>query len=286
MAVVSGDAIGPPGTASAILLDFIEDSARRGWDVVVTAAAETHLAAYRGAGLRTMQIGLEGVARPGTLSLAGSRHKSLRKAVNRVERCGYRAELVETGTLDAQTLAALDAISRRWRNGCAERGFSMSHDALVDDLLPDALVVLARDPDGVPRGFLHFVPVFGRPAVSLAFMRRDPDTPNGLTEFLVVRAARLLGERGIDEFSLNFAAFGRWLRAPRNPLERLARRVLRVGDRMFQIERLHRFNAKFDPQWQPRHLLYERPAALPRVALAAMWAEGQLPKPRLARSPR
>ncbi|MGZ6644113.1 MAG: phosphatidylglycerol lysyltransferase domain-containing protein, partial [Solirubrobacteraceae bacterium] len=114
----------------------------------------------------------------------------------------------------------------------------------------------------------------------LGFMRRDRDTPNGLTDFLVVHAARLLAERGITEFSLNFAAFGRWLRAPSNVLERGLGRLLRVGDRWFQIERLYRFNAKFGPRWQPRYLLFDRPLALPRVALAAMWAEGQLPKPR------
>jgi len=38
-------------------------------------------------------------------------------------------------------------------------------------------------------------------------MRRDPGTPNGLTEFLVVKAIELLRERGLEEMSLNFAAF-------------------------------------------------------------------------------
>ena len=83
----------------------------------------------------------------------------------------------------------------------------------------------------------------------------------------------------MEEFSLNFAAFGRWLREPSNPIERALGRLLRVGDRWFQIERLHSFNAKFGPRWQPRYLLFEHPAQLPKVALAAMFAEGQLPRP-------
>jgi lysyl-tRNA synthetase class 2 len=135
------------------------------------------------------------------------------------------------------------------------------------------------------RAFLHFVPVYGRSAVSLAFMRRDRDTPNGVSDFLVVEAARLLGEHGIEELSLNFSAFGRCLREPANPLERAAARVLRVADRWFQLERLMRFNAKFQPRWQPRYLLFAGVTQLPRVTLGALWAEGQLPRRVRSRLP-
>ena len=53
------------------------------------------------------------------------------------------------------------------------------------------------------------------------------------------------------------------------------------ADRWFQIERLSRFNAKFSPEWRPRYLIYQQHLALPRCALAVLWAEGQLPKPTL-----
>ena len=112
-------------------------------------------------------------------------------------------------------------------------------------------------------------------------MRRDKDTPNGLTEFLVARGLELLRDRGVEEASLNFAAFARFIHAPCGVLERLLGRVLLLADSVFQIERLYRFNAKFFPRWEPRYLLYEQVLGLGRVGLAAMWAEGQLPKPKL-----
>ena len=121
---------------------------------------------------------------------------------------------------------------------------------------------------------------YGRPAMSLSLMRRDRSTPNGLTEYLVVHAIALLKERGVEEISLNFAAFARWLHSPRGPVERVLGRLLSVGDRFFQIESLYRFNAKFFPRWEPRYFLYEGALGLPRAGLAALWVEGQLPKPR------
>jgi lysyl-tRNA synthetase class 2 len=219
------------------------------------------------------------MVRTGEMDLSGGSRKTLRKAVNRVARNGYEAELVTVADLPPATLAELEDVSACWRDGAPERGFSMAHDTLVDELLPDALVLVTRDEDGRVRGFLHFVPVCGARVVSLGFMRRERDTPNGLTEFMVVAAARELAARGIEEFSLNFIAGGRWLREPANVVERAVAGFLRIADRWLQIERLLRFNQKFEPRWQPRHLLFERATDLPRVALGAMVAEGQVPTP-------
>jgi lysyl-tRNA synthetase class 2 len=138
------------------------------------------------------------------------------------------------------------------------------------------VVVTARGEDGRVGGFLHFVPAQGGATMSLGAMRRRPDTPNGLTEFLVVRAVELLRERGVEELSLNFCAFGRWLRAPANRGERLAGRILRPLDRVFQIESLLAFNAKFATRWAPRHVAFAGWAGLPRVAVAALEAKPAL----------
>ncbi len=147
---------------------------------------------------------------------------------------------------------------------------------------PDTLVVLAHDADGRLRGLLHLVPTTGHlHGLSLSMMRRDPEAPNGLTEFMIVRAIESFREQGIEEISLNFAAFARLLHSPQGVAERFLRRLLQLADSFFQIERLYRFNDKFNPRWEARYLMYEGTLNLPRAALATLWVEGQLPRPRL-----
>ena len=274
--LVSGDPVGPADALPALVRELCAFAAARGLRVGVVGASESFSALARTAGLRPLYLGDEAIVATAGFSLEGKRIKKIRQAVNRLVREGYRAEAHLLGDLDPDALAELEGVSERWRAGAPERGFSMAMDGLQ---LADSVVVVARDGCGTVRGFLHFVPAYGRPALSLSAMRRDRDTPNGLSQFLVVRAIELLGARGTEELSLNFAAFARWLHSPRGRGERLLARIVRLGNRYFQIESLYTFNAKFAPRWQPRYLLHEGLAALPRTALAAMWAEGQLPRP-------
>jgi lysyl-tRNA synthetase, class II len=105
-------------------------------------------------------------------------------------------------------------------------------------------------------------------------------------EFLVARTIEALRARHIDEVSLNFAAFARIVGTPQRGAMSVAARLLSTGDRFFQIESLYRFNTKFFPHWEPRYFLFDGFANLPRAALAALRAEGQLPKVSLGRRPR
>ena len=211
-------------------------------------------------------------------TLTGRPIRKVRQSVTRLVREGYSVELRPLGELGDAEIAELDGISERWRGRAPERGFSMATDLLGGAHQADSLVLTARDAAGRARGFLHLAPCFGRPAVSLGMMRRDPDTPNGLMEYLIATGIGMLAERGVEELSLNFATCGRWLRSPGSRVEAVLGRLVGHLDRWFQVERLLAFNSKFSPRWEPRYLCYEGPFGLPRAGVAALIAEGLMPR--------
>jgi lysyl-tRNA synthetase, class II len=126
-------------------------------------------------------------------------------------------------------------------------------------------------------GFIHLVP--GGRGYSLGAMRRDPATPNGLMEYLVVRVLDWARGKGADELSLNFCVFADLLAEPRGPLQAAARTAVRAGDRFFQLERLVVFSRKFAPDWRPRYLCVERLADVPLVAFSYLRVESLLTPP-------
>jgi lysyl-tRNA synthetase, class II len=276
----SGDPIGPAEALPGLVAEAAAYAERRGLRLAACGVSEQLIPLWRQAGMRALYIGDEAVVETKNFSLEGRAIRKVRQSVARLQKCGYSSGLAELSELDERTLCELEAVAERWRAGAAERGFSMAMDSLRTERDAGGVVLWARDPGGSIRGFIHLVPSYGRPAMSLSSMRRDRETPNGLMEFLVVRAIEALRERRVEEVSLNFAAFARVMHGPSGAFERLAGRLVALGNPFFQIESLYRFNAKFFPRWEPRYLLYEGALGLPRAALAVMRAEGQLPKPR------
>ena len=281
--VVAGDPVGPPTALPGLLRELLDFASARDLRVSVVGASERFAQTAQAAGLRSWYLGDEAILDTAAFSLEGRRIRKVRQAVARAERAGYEAVATPLGALTDEQLAELEALAERARCGEPERGFSMALDGLRGEHVADSLVVVARGADGRAGGFLHFVPCFGRDAMSLGFMRRDPDTPNGLMEFLVVRSIEAVAVRGVAELSLNFALFARLMHSPETRFERLLGRIARIADRAFGIESLYRFNAKFFPAWQPRYLLYQGALGLPRAGLATMWAERQLPALRFPR---
>jgi lysyl-tRNA synthetase class 2 len=281
--LLSGDPVGAPDAFEGLLSQLRAFADARGLKLGAVGASEALCPLYERLGLRAIYLGDEAMIELDSFSLEGRAIRKVRQSVTRLTKAGYTAELLDFTTLNADTLAEVERVVELGREGAPERGFSMAMDSLCGEHADETLVVLARDDAGRIRGVLHFVPCYGRATVSLSFMRRDPDTPNGLTEFLVCSAVELLRERELTEMSLNFATFARYMHSPETLLERLLGWVATRFNPYFQIESLYRFNAKFFPRWEPRYLVYEGVLGLPRASIAAMWAEGQVWKPALPR---
>jgi len=171
------------------------------------------------------------------------------------------------------------------RRGEIERGFSMTLGRVfeADDVGLLLAVVHAPAAEGAPDGafgppvaFCQYVPAPGIGGYSLDLMRRDAgEHPNGLIDFAVVETIREIKARGQKGLGLNFATMRAVLagEAGEGVTQRIQAWLLRrMGDSM-QIESLWKFNAKFDPDWQPRYAIYDAPENTLAVAIAVARAE-------------
>ena len=273
--LVSSDPVGDPVAFDDLLEQFAALCRTKAWRIAVVGVAADMRAAWARIGLRSIYVGDEAVVIPALFSLEGRPIRKVRQSVHRVQRAGYRVRVMRAGDLSEEEWQAVHQVSAAYRPYMPVQGFSMAADDLRAHEFADALFVLGEDPQGALAGFVHFVPVPGSTALSLSAVKRLPQTPNGFTEFLLCEAFAWGRSHDVASVSLTFNAFGRLLRGEYEPRRRhqIARWTIHQLERVVQVERLHEFNRKFLPDWQPRYVACESLADLPAAILLIMSLE-------------
>ncbi|MDF3297183.1 phosphatidylglycerol lysyltransferase domain-containing protein [Streptomyces tropicalis] len=284
VSLASGDPIGDPEAWPGAIEPWLAQARAHGWIPAVMGASEEAGTVYARHGLDALELGDEAVVEVADFTLEGRAMRTVRQAWNRVARAGYTVRIRRHADIPAAETARLVQRADDWRDGATERGFSMALGRLGDPADGQCVMLECHDAAGELRALLSFVP-WGPAGLSLDLMRRDRDCENGLMEFMVIELLRRAGEIGITQVSLNFAmfrsVFERGGRLGAGPVLRLWRSLLSFFSRWWQIESLYRANAKYRPIWEPRFLLFEKSADLPRIGLASARAEGFLEAPGL-----
>ena len=296
--LVSPDPIGPVAERAEAWRAFRRYVDEHGWALGGLGAGEDWLPIYRSTGMHDLYVGDEAIVRVDRFTLDGGRFKGLRQAVNRIAKYGYTITFHDPSQIDQPLRDALEEVMTKSRRGDVERGFSMTLGRVFDREDRGLLLAVVHGPasgshgDGVdvatngssgghgavgpPVAFCQYVPAPGIVGYSLDLMRRDSgEHPNGLIDFAVVETIRELRARGCEGLGLNFATMRAVLAGESG--EGISQRVQawvlrRMGDSM-QIESLWKFNAKFDPEWQPRYAIYDAPENMIAVAIAVARAE-------------
>jgi len=284
--LVSPDPIGPFSERAHVWDSFRRFVDRNGWGLGVMGAGEEWLPTYQASGMRFLYIGDEAVVDPREFSLQGGKMKGLRQAVNRVARYGYTVRFLDPARLDPADAARMAELMAKSRRGEQERGFSMMLGRLFDRRDTGLLLTLVEGPDGAPVAMCQFVPSPAIGGYSLDLMRRDPgDHPNGLLDFALCSTIERLNEMGMKGLSLNFAALRSVFEGDSGDgvTQRVERWALRRLSGVLQIETLWRFNAKYEPRWLPRYIVFDSAEQFVPVVVQIMRAESLTEVPVIGR---
>jgi lysylphosphatidylglycerol synthetase-like protein (DUF2156 family) len=284
--LVSPDAIGPYAEREQVWGAFRRFADNRGWVVAVMGGGENWLPVYRATGMHEIYIGDEAVVDVQRFSLSGGHMKGLRQAHNRIAKYGYTATFHDPARLDRVTAERLTGLMSQSRRGEFERGFSMVLGRIFDPRDEGLILCVVTGPEGEPAALCQFVPARGIGGFSLDLMRRDRgEHPNGLIDFALVSTIEHLRAQGHRGLSLNFAALRSILDGERGDgvTQRVERWALKKMSSFLQIETLWRFNAKYEPEWLPRYVVYDTAEHLVPVVLAILRAESLTEVPVIGR---
>lgn len=274
--LASGDPFGEYSLWPEAIAEFLKVAEEHAWTPAVMGCSDRGGEVWvEQAGMIAIDIGDEAIIEVKDFTLEGRPMANVRQMVNRIKRKGYSCTTHKWSELEEARRIELRKLGHEWRYGVGERGFSMSMDRFGDDDDPDTYITIAWL-GGEIKGLLYYVP-WTTNALSLDRMQRERGTDAGVNELMIVETVEYARASNMVYVSLNFAAFrSLFERADKisaGPITRGMRNLIRFSSNFFQVESLYRFNAKFQPGWETRYVLYPRASDLPKVGWAALRAE-------------
>ncbi len=267
-AVALGDPSGPPEEVEEITRDFMNFCSRNDWGFAFHQAMPDFLPVYESLGLRKLKVGDDAIVDLVGFTLEGKTRKSLRQAVNRIEESGVRFEFHDPPISD-EIISQVEEISNKWLDipGHRERQFTLG--SFDREYLRSTALVIARGSDGKAQAFINLIPSYYPSESTIDLMRRLPESPNGIMDFLFIKLFLRMQQQGFKRFNMGMAPMSGFQEGENATVEEKAiHYFFQHLNFLFRFRGLRSFKAKYASFWEPRYAVYKSPLDLPRMALA------------------
>jgi phosphatidylglycerol lysyltransferase len=267
-AIALADPVGPSDDVAQTIHEFVSYCRDNDWRVAFHQVTPEMLPSYLHAGLKEIKIGDEAIVDLCNFRLEAPGLKTLRNRVRQMERTGIRAERFEPPVPDS-VLREAQHVSDQWLqiDGRRERAFTLGYFDV--NYLRSTPMIAAYDGNGVMQAFVNVPPSFRPGEAAVDLMRRGPDAPNGIMDFLFLKSFIDLKERGFTRFNLGLAPMSGFRPDEHASLEeRAIHRFLKGMTFIFNFEGLRKYKAKYATWWEPRYEVYCKALDLPLIALA------------------
>lgn len=265
--------------AARAILAFADYADARAWIPALYSAPEPLARALESHGWGLVEVGEEAVIPLAEWSTSGKRRQDIRTSMNRATREGVEVKWCTFDELTVAEAKHIRAMSEAWvgEKALPEMGFTLGGFAELDD--PDTLLGLAISPSGDILAATSWMPVWRDGTVRgriLDFMRRSPDSMNGIMEMLIGSAANRFKDDGLEEISLSAAPLAKTAQAAgatsevdeareRVLLDRLLDELSRRLEPLYGFRSLLSFKRKFKPEYRPLYLAFPDAVELPAI---------------------
>ncbi|HET9236348.1 MAG TPA: bifunctional lysylphosphatidylglycerol flippase/synthetase MprF [Oligoflexus sp.] len=251
--ITMGDPVGPEEETAELIWQFrtvCDSYAARPVFYQVDAAG---LHRYIDAGFYVTKIGEEAIVQLADFHLEGRKFKDLRNARNRMEKMGFRFDVLPASE-SKSILPELKSISDAWlaQHKTREKGFSIG--AFKEDYIGLFPLAIIRGDSGI-EAFANLWQTADKKELSIDLMRYRPEAPHGIMDCLLCDIILWGKDQGFRTFNLGMAPLaGLNARLMSQPWVHLETLVYQHGEHFYNFRGLRAFKDKWEPKWFPKYL--------------------------------
>ncbi|MHB1178723.1 MAG: phosphatidylglycerol lysyltransferase domain-containing protein [Daejeonella sp.] len=249
-----------PVTDKASTRQFIETFDRycfeRGLKSIYYRVAEDKLHDFLSLGKKSLFLGQEGIVDLLTFTLEGGSKKSIRNALRKVTEKGFHAR-VYTAPVNDGVLQKLKSVSDEWLADTDREEIVFSQGMFIWDELKYQTIIAVENTEEKVVAFLNIIPDYVKGEGTYDLIRKTPDAPNGVIDFILVELFNYLKLQQYTAVNLGFAPLSGITKAHGFP-ERTMKFAYEKIQSFSHYKGLRDSKEKFLPGWNNRYLVYDQ----------------------------
>ncbi|SFS78315.1 phosphatidylglycerol lysyltransferase domain-containing protein [Mucilaginibacter polytrichastri] len=217
-------------------------------------------------GKKWMVIGQEAILDLNTFSLEGKDRKSMRNAVNSMQKKGFITKIYEAPIKEG-LLQKLKLVSDEWLKSMDREELVFSQGMFDWDQLKHQPIITLENDDEKVLAFLNVIPDYAPGEATYDLIRKTADAPGGNMDVLIIELINYCKGKGYQYLNMGLA--------PMSGIEKardLPERTIKFAYEKIQQFRHYRglrdFKEKFDPLWRNKYLVYENSYDLLQLPMA------------------
>jgi len=241
-----------------IMIDLIQSFERycriQGLKATYYRVDATQLELYQALEKKHFLIGEEAIVDVNNFSLQGKKRKSLRNAVNTIERKGYRAQCYRA-PLSEDLVAKLRYVSDSWLIDMKRRERVFSQGMFDDSKVRNSDVITLEDEHGKIFSFLNIIPNYAPREATYDLIRKIHTAPGGNMDVLLLRFIEYCREEGYEMLNMGLAPLSGF--DSKKGVIGKSIHFLYSKHKYFRNTRgLREFKEKYDPLWIQKYIVY------------------------------
>ncbi len=246
-----------PTTIVKLLNEFETYCKDKNWRTVYYRVDEKDICIFRDMGKKSLPIGQEAIVNVASFSLEGKKRKSLRNAINAIEKKGFVSKIYHA-PISNNILQQLQQVSDCWLKDTKRRERVFSQGRFDKDEIKHHDIITLEDQEGQILAFLNIIPNYVPNETTYDLIRKNNDAPGGNMDLLILKLMEYCREKGLDYMNMGMAPFsGIENSKPGISLSSVLHRLYQKNNLFRQHRGLKEFKDKFDPEWRSKFLIYD-----------------------------
>ncbi|HEX5168884.1 MAG TPA: phosphatidylglycerol lysyltransferase domain-containing protein [Cyclobacteriaceae bacterium] len=241
--------------ATRLLTSFEDYCSERGLRTFYYRVPEEDLPMYLSLKKKNILLGQEAIVDIVTFSLEGSSRKSMRNAVNKIEKAGFQFKVYHAPLKDG-LIQQLKAVSHEWLGleDHAEAGFSQG--VFHSKEIKKCMALTVENEESKIVAFLNIIPSYKPGEATYDLIRHSHDSPNGVLDYLIIKMIQFLKTCNFKTLNMGMAPLAGMKGVTLN--EQIMQFYKENFKQASRLTGLFEYKNKFEPRWENRYLIYDQ----------------------------